>query len=137
MFCCFEHYVIFNNGNGTTATEQTVDLSASSNICWEYSGTSSKYGVTVNSSCTTAVETPTEDNWSLYPNPTRTTVMFNLPENTKIVTVTSALGTQLNLQIPSTQLNAELDLSSYPSGIYYITLCTKDGVRQTKSVVKM
>ena len=130
-------YVIFNNGNGTTATEQTVDLSASSNICWEYSGTSSKYGVTVNSSCTTAVETPTEDNWSLYPNPTRTTVKFNLPENTKIVTVTSALGTQLNLQIPTTQLNAELDLSSYPSGIYYITLCTKDGVRQTKSVVKM
>ena len=129
-------YVIFNNGNGTTATEQTIDLSTSSNICWIYSGTS-KYTVTVDPGCVTEVEAPAINDWNLYPNPTRSKVQFSLPENVNRVTVTSALGTQMKLQIPTIQSNGELDLSSFPSGIYYITLWTKEGTRQTKPVVKM
>ena len=129
-------YVIFNNGNGTTATEQTVDLSTSTNICWIYAG-SNKYTVTIDQSCLTDVETPAANDWNLYPNPTRNKIQFSLPENANRMTVTSALGTQIKLQIPVTQSNGELDLSTYPSGIYYITIWSKDGTRQTKPVVKM
>ena len=130
-------YVIFNNGNGTTSTEQTVDLSTSGNICWEYSGTSSKYNATVNSSCTTAVENPTEDSWNLYPNPTNNITRFSIPDNTTNVTVMTVLGKQLKVAIPLNQPQAEVDLSNYPSGVYYVTIWSKDGLRRTKSVVKM
>ncbi|MEI6554998.1 MAG: alpha-amylase family glycosyl hydrolase [Paludibacter sp.] len=129
-------FIIFNNGNGTTATEQTIDLSTSTNICWVYSG-SNKYTVTVDQSCITEVETPVVDEWNLYPNPTNNKVQFTLPENTRNITVMSALGRQLKLENTANQTKAEIDLSNYPSGIYYVTIWNKDGVKRTKPVVKM
>ena len=129
-------YIIFNNGNGTTATEQTVDLSTSSNVCWIYSGTN-KYTATIDPTCVTNVENAVLDTWNLYPNPTRNKVRFNLPENATNVTLTSALGTQLIIGKSINHSTGEIDLSTYPSGVYYITVWNKEGIKQTKSIVKI
>lgn len=124
---------VFNNGSD----QQTVDLSASASTCWDYSGTATPYSATVVVCQPTDVENATADAWDLYPNPTRGNVQFSIPANASKITVTSALGAQMQVQSSIVDEKAELNLSSYPAGIYYITVWTKEGSKQTKAVVKM
>jgi hypothetical protein len=130
--------IVFNN-NAASGTLQTIDLSASGSTCWDAGVLSGgKYTAVINATCgVSAVETPEMETWKLYPNPTKGKVQISLPENANKITVTSALGMQINVPTPTSQINSEIDLSAYSSGIYYITVCTKDGSKLTKPVVKM
>jgi hypothetical protein len=58
---------------------------------------------------------------SLYPNPANTTVRIELPEFTagKII-LTNSLGTEL-MQVDAPSETSELDLTSYPEGIYLVS----------------
>lgn len=125
--------VVFNN----RGTEQTVDLSTATDICWVYgAATGTKYAATVVDCATTSVETVTEDIWKLYPNPTRDRIHFAIPINTSKIVVTSVLGKQINIEVSVVEGNAEINLSSYPAGVYYISVWNKEGYKQTRAIIK-
>jgi len=131
--------IVFNNNN---LNQQTKDLSASASTCWE-SGSSTISGINtlydaVASSCSgTNVDNPIEEAWNLYPNPTHDRVHFTIPANTSKISVTSALGGKLNVKTTTVKENAEIDLSSYAAGIYFITVHNQNGLKETKTIVKM
>jgi alpha-amylase len=126
--------VVFNN----RSTEQTVDLSTAADICWEAGiATGTKYAVSVVACPTAEVKNATADNWKLYPNPTKDRINFNYPINSNKIVVTSSLGKQLKIDVTRLDGNAEINLSQYPAGIYYITLWNNEGFKQTKSIVKL
>lgn len=129
--------IVFNNGVATAAGQQTEDLSTSASTCWDYSGAASPYSANVVSCPANDVESTTEDAWNLYPNPTRENVQFNIPVNTSKITIISSLGVEIPVSSSIVAEKATLNLSSYPAGIYYITVWNNDGSKQTKAVVKM
>lgn len=128
--------VIFNNNNNK---EQTIDLSTSEDICWIYgsvastSGGVTKYNADVNASCATAVETIPADSWRIYPNPTTGKLNLNVPDNVNKVVITSLVGAKVGeMELKSKQI----DISSYPSGMYIITIFDENGAASTKPLMK-
>lgn len=126
--------VIFNNNN----REQTYDLSTSSNICWIYGNSSQegenlKYDVVVDNSCITSVKNPQSTLWSLYPNPSKGIVNIGLESGVKRVEVISVLGSKV---LSIDQNVNQLDLTGYPSGLYYISVTDVDGNKLTKALFK-
>jgi len=131
--------IVFNNNN---LSQQTKDLSATASTCWEYgtstiSGNNTIYDAVASTCPGTNIENPIEEAWNLYPNPTHNRIHFTLPVNTSKISITSALGTKLVLKATTADEKAEMDLSSYPTGVYYITVYTKNGLKETKAIVKM
>jgi len=128
--------VVFNNG-ASSSTQQTVDLFASADMCWDAGTmTGGKY---------TAIEVPCpslwlgdqpEVNWSIFPNPTQGLVTITVPENFREVSVSSATGQVLRINPIWISSACQFDLSGYPSGVYYMTLSGPDGSRATKMVMK-
>jgi alpha-amylase len=130
--------VVFNNGVGTSPA-QTVDLSATANTCWDAGALSNgKYLATVVICPPTSVdEAITDESWRFYPNPTHDKVFVTVPNGVKEITVFSAMGSQLFVKpISAPTSSYMIDLSSYPSGLYYITLSSNNGKRLSKAVMK-
>jgi alpha-amylase len=126
--------IVFNNGTGSS---QTLDLSASTYTCWDAGPLSgSKYTATETTCLFTGIDNPNADKWSIYPNPTHDLIYFNLPTGYENVTVTSALGKSLLVKPTLTSGSGQIDLSGYPSGVYYISLSGPNGKRVTKAVMK-
>ncbi|VBB48361.1 putative Alpha amylase catalytic domain / Fn3-associated multi-domain protein [uncultured Paludibacter sp.] len=127
--------VIFNNAN---KGEQTVDLSTTDNICWNVGSVAAtspnvKYNADVDASCVTAVEKIPADNWKIYPNPTSGILHLDLPETVNKVVISSVLGAKIKeLEVMSKQI----DISSYPSGMYFITISDNNGAVSTKPIMK-
>jgi len=131
--------IVFNNNN---LSQQTKDLSASASTCWEYgtstiSGNNTLYDAMVTTCPGTDVDNPIEDTWNLYPNPTRDLIHFKIPVNTSNISITSALGVKLIFKTKTADETLEMDISTYPTGIYYITVYNKNGLKETKAIVKM
>jgi alpha-amylase len=128
--------VVFNNGS-TTSMQQTVDLFASEDKCWD-AGTLSggKYTAIEVPFPTTGLNYPEEPGWTIYPNPTHDRVQFTAPDNLRDVTVTSVLGSQLAIKPNWVSNTCQIDFSGYPAGVYYITLSRLNGTRITKTVMK-
>ncbi|MEI6747812.1 MAG: starch-binding protein [Bacteroidales bacterium] len=128
--------VVFNNGS-TTSNQQTVDLSTSTDKCWD-AGTlvSGKYTANEVVCPSIGIEDPEDLSWNIYPNPTRDRVQFSFSGYIKDLTVTSVIGHQLTIKPVWTPNSCMIDLSDYPSGVYYITLYRSNGVRITKPVMK-
>jgi hypothetical protein len=126
--------VIFNNNNNN---EQTYDLTASSNICW-ISGNSTPEGANIKYTvsvvdCATSVKNLNLISWRLYPNPSNGIVNIDLENNVKRVEVISVLGTK----VLSIEQNVnQLDLTAYPSGLYYISVTDVEGNKLSKALYK-
>jgi len=128
--------VVFNNG-ATSSTQQTVDLSASDNKCWDAGPLVSGKYTAVEVTCpSVGIETPEEISWNMYPNPTHDVVNITMPDNLRIVTVTSVLGRHLDINTVLTGNTYRFDFSGYPSGVYYITFSGLNGTRVSKTVIK-
>jgi hypothetical protein len=128
--------VVFNNGS-TSSMQQTVDLFADEDKCWD-SGvlTGGKYTAIEVPCPSIGLEDQPEADWSIFPNPTQGLVNLTAPGKYTEVSVSSASGRLLMIKPVWTSNNCQLDLSGYPSGVYYITLSGSDGSRATKMVLK-
>lgn len=127
--------VIFNNNN---KGEQTVDLTTSSNICWKYGSIATttpnvKYNADV-VECSSGIGEISAENWRIFPNPTYGKLYFELPENINTVTVTSLLGEKIKETKAS--VSKQIDLTSYPTGMYFITISDSNGAISTKPIMK-
>jgi alpha-amylase len=125
--------VIFNNG----ASAQTVDLNTSTDKCWDAGLKSGANYTAIETACLfTGVDNKAESNWRIYPNPTHDLIYFNMPAGLDEVTLTSAVGKKLPVKPILTSGSSQIDLSGYPSGVYYISLTGPNGNRVTKAVMK-
>jgi len=128
--------IVFNSGVGTSPP-QTVDLSASTDMCWDAGPMSGgKYTATVVTCPQTAVEDNPSADWTVNPNPTTGVVRFIAPSGMNTATLTSTLGTQIPIKAVWNSNNCTIDLSANPSGVYYLTLTGPSGKRTTKAIVK-
>lgn len=128
--------VIFNNSNNK---EQTVDLSTTGNICWKFGSVAStaggitKYNADVDANCNSAVQKIAADSWRIYPNPTNGKLNFDVPENVNKVVITSTIGTKVGEMELKTK---QMDITSYPSGMYFVTIFDENGIVATKPLMK-
>ncbi|MBK7212207.1 MAG: starch-binding protein [Bacteroidales bacterium] len=128
--------VVFNNGS-TSAMQQTVDLSTSTDKCWEAGNLSGgKYLANEVNCPNVGMEDPSSLEWNIYPNPTNGQVFFSLPDFVNRVTVSSALGQELDLRTVQVLNAGSIDLSGYPSGMYTISFYRTDGTKVNKRVMK-
>lgn len=128
--------VVFNNG-ATSSTQQTVDLSASADKCWDAGPLVSGKYTAIEVPCpSVGIENPTDIRWNIYPNPTHDMVNLTVPDNFRIVSITNVLGHQLPFKPTWKSNTCRIDLSDYPSGVYYITLSGISGRSVTKAVLK-
>lgn len=75
-----------------------------------------------------------------YPNPSRgiTRLALNLPgDNTYKIRISNTIGRVIRVHElgPAEKMEVELDLSSYPSGIYFYSLLVNDKTIETKRLV--
>ncbi len=78
-----------------------------------------------------------ELNFAIYPNPTKGTVTISsLDETVGSVSITSVFG-ELIFESTDFQQKWELDLSSYPSGVYFVTVVSENRLQSTKKLVKL
>ena len=73
---------------------------------------------------------------NIYPNPSNGQVFVTVPNGVNNISVVSPMGSQLPVKPVWTSNVCQIDLSAYPSGMYYIILTTQDGSRTSKSVMK-
>jgi hypothetical protein len=128
--------VVFNNG-AASGIQQTVDLSASADKCWDAGPLSGGKYTAIEVTCPTVGIADAENfRWNIFPNPTPGLIRFNVPERLMNVTVASAAGRQLAVKPILTASVCQIDLSTYPAGVYYITLTMLNGTRESTAVVK-
>lgn len=72
----------------------------------------------------------------IYPNPTASSVQIDLNRAVKEITLYNMLGEAIHTISAKQSLKYQLDLSSYPSGIYFIAIKDDQSRIQTKRVVK-
>lgn len=75
-----------------------------------------------------------------YPNPSTgiTRLALNLPgDNTYKIRISNTIGRVIRVHElgPAEKMNLELDLSSYPSGVYFYSLLVNDKTVETKRLV--
>lgn len=124
--------IVFNNATGATATEQTVDLSANSNICWQAIG-SNKYAAEVVNCSSTGINSKQENQISIYPNPAID--ILRIESNVKLlgIRIFDNLG---RTQLTNTGSDNQMNVSSLKAGLYYLQLETVSGQKQTHKIIK-
>ncbi|MCX6266342.1 MAG: alpha-amylase family glycosyl hydrolase [Bacteroidetes bacterium] len=128
--------VVFNNG-ATSGIEQTVDLFTTTDMCWDAGPMSGgKYTATEVACPSVGMNDPANIRLNISPNPTHGQIHITVPGGIRGVTVTSVMGRKLDIEPKWTGDACQIDLSCYPSGVYYITLSGVNGFRVTKAVVK-
>ena len=123
--------IVFNNSSGATATEQTIDLSASSNICWQAIG-SNKYAVEEVNCTGTNIDSKYENKINIYPNPTRDILRINTTEQIQNVWLFDSMGRTYHLKMNNNNL---IDLKSIKAGMYFLQFETSMGIK-TQKVIK-
>lgn len=128
--------IVFNNGS-TSSMQQTVDLSAAADKCWE-AGTMSGGKYTANEvTCPgVGVDMPENSGWMVSPNPTNGIVRITLPENEWKVSVTTVLGKIIYKSNEQATNALNLDMTGYPAGVYCVTIQNNKGERFTKTIIK-
>ena len=124
--------IVFNNATGATATEQTVDLSANSNICWQAIG-SNKYAVEAVNCPGTGIDTHFQNQISIYPNPTNDILKISSIEPIIRLRLFDNLGRTYQL---NAVVNNVLDISLINSGLYYLQIETEKGHKETHKIIK-
>lgn len=120
--------IVFNNA----ATEQTIDLSANANICWQAIG-SNKYAVEVVNCPGNSVNNQLENQISIYPNPTSDVLKINSSEQLVNVRLFDNLGRIYQL---NNIINNEFDMHAIKAGMYYLQIETINGRKETHKIIK-
>ncbi len=126
--------LLFNNG-ASTGTLQTVDLTTSSNACWDAlttTDTEGKYNVSLNTACTpTAIAENTASTVRCYPNPASTEMYIASEDAIKNVSIQDINGKQI-----WSDKSSVVDVSHFPSGLYVIQVDTENGDRFIEKMIK-
>lgn len=78
-----------------------------------------------------------QSKFTIYPNPTKGTVIISsLDETIGKIWITSVFG-ELIFESADFQQKWELDLSNYPSGVYFVTVQSENRLQSTKKLVKL
>lgn len=123
--------IVFNNGAATAI--QTIDLSTSSDMCWDAGALSGgKYLATEVICLGTGVKDPARNKLEIYPNPSHGQVIIetNQKGQVSVYNLQGKLLFQKDLEI-STE---NLDLSSFGKGIFMLRFDSKEG-RSFKRVI--
>ncbi len=128
--------IVFNNG-ASSGTQQTVDLFASDNTCWEAGSlVNGKYTANEVTCPTVGIADPGKPLWRAYPNPAGDRLTVEAPGAFTNLRVVADSGVEMKVEATFSGGIFNLDLSAYPKGIYYITLSDPQGNRTTQAVVK-
>ena len=125
--------IVYNNATGATATEQTIDLSANSNICWQAIG-SNKYAVEVVNCSGTGIDSQSENQISVYPNPTSDILTINSRAQLHTIRLFDNMGRMYQV---NTLSNNKLDFRSIKAGMYYLQIETMNGQQETHKIIKI
>ncbi|MEI8280420.1 MAG: T9SS type A sorting domain-containing protein, partial [Bacteroidota bacterium] len=94
--------------------------------------------VVVDASGVNSTDNPSGD-FTVYPNPAKTTINFSFTEPTMqvyYVTIVNSLGRTMCM-LPRPQLANGIDISHYPAGVYFVQLTDeKTKVTITRQFVK-
>ncbi len=124
--------IVFNNGSASAPTEQTIDLAANSDICWQAIG-SNKYGVEEVSCPSNGVDNHFENQISIYPNPISNVFRINTAEQVQKVQLFDNLGRMQPIKDNSDNI---FDISSINAGMYFLQIETVNGRKETHKIVK-
>jgi alpha-amylase len=128
--------VVFNNG-ATTGIQQTVDLFTSEDKCWDAGPMSGGKYTALEAPCpTVGVGEKSNHQFRVFPNPTQGIVYCLSGEKIDRLTVTSIVGDPVPAIIERFDGGGSVDLSDYPSGVYYLEIVDIKGNRTVKPVVK-
>lgn len=126
--------IVFNNGTGS---QQTIDLFASEETCWEAGDlVGGKYSANVVACPGVGIVSPSGNELSVYPNPTNKLIIVRSSKQFSEVEVSSAIGKLIDKRSVEPSNYIEFDLSGYPSGMYFVVITDTDGNRQVKKVFK-
>lgn len=84
----------------------------------------------------TSVNPNIENRFRVFPNPFTSSVTFENLQNSKQLVVSNLIGQQLFTITLSGQNSFELNTSSFPSGIYLVTLINQSGEKVVRKIVK-
>jgi len=124
--------IVFNNASGATPTEQTLDLSANSSICWQAIG-SNKYAAEVVNCAGTGINLKYENQIGIYPNPVSNVLKINSTDQLRSLRLFDSMGRVYHL---NTNNDNSLDISSINSGMYYLQIETINGRKETHKIIK-
>jgi len=124
--------VVFNNASGATATEQTIDLSTNSSICWQAIG-SNKYAVEEVNCSGTAIDRHFKSEISIYPNPVNNVLKINTTEQLLSIRLFDNLGRINHYRLSK---DNEIDISLIKNGMYYLQIETANGRQEIHKIVK-
>ena len=128
--------VVVNNG-ASSGTLQTVDLSTSTDICWDLSSTpnsSGKYTATENTTCgaqTSTVESKRDAGLNIYPTIITDAMTLSADKQIVSVTVNNLLGGEV-INTTSTSIPT----SSLAKGIYLVKVMFADSSTEVRRIVK-
>lgn len=133
--------VVINNGS-TTNTKQTIDLTTSSDICWDLSSTtntSGKYTASVSSTCGATSKTIRMDlaatdktnEFSVYPNPVDDVLHILSNKDIYQVVMYNLYGKEV-LKTDQTSII----MSAFASGTYIVKVIFSDKSSELRKVVK-
>jgi alpha-amylase len=126
--------VVFNNGVGPSP-QQTVDLFASKDMCWEAGALSSgKYLATEVICINTGVKDLTQNNLGIYPNPSQGQLTIETKQKGQVAIYN--LQGKLLLQKNLENASENIDLSAFGKGVYMLRFEGKEGRSFRKVVVE-
>lgn len=128
--------VVFNNG-AATGMQQTVDLFTSEDKCWDAGPMSGGKYTAIEVPCpTVGVGEPNDLRIRVWPNPTKDVVYFVSGKAIERITVHTVYGTTLPVVMEKYSEGGMMNLSGYPSGVYYFEIVDIKGNRTVRPVVK-
>jgi len=122
------HNILFNSGNSQYCNGEIARQNIINNFGWIISDAGR------DPNCSTGVSSLEEDIFTLYPNPTTNNVNVNM-QTPATYTITDINGKELqkgNLM----QGDNTLDISEFPSGVYFVKMQTESGSAVRKMVVE-
>ena len=127
--------VVYNNSNLTNATANTISVIVNNNGCT----TTDTVVITVTNDISIS-EALNNVNVSIYPNPNngRFTMAINGFEGNFSMEIVNIAGQVIyTQQVEATSsFTTDIDVSKFATGVYYIKLSNKDGVKINKLIIK-
>lgn len=122
---------VINNGVASGG-EQTVDLTTTGNICWTAGSlTSGKYAVTVDATCSSAINEVEAKHLSIYPNPTQNVLSIDTEDQVSQVVIESLSGS-----VVKTSSDLKVNVSDLPAGMFLVKVVYVDNTVQTSKFIK-
>lgn len=131
---------VYGNGTATTANEYSyVDTSDITNtpVYYRLKQVDMDGSIVLSDICMVSLTTTnnhsTAKNFGMFPNPTSGIITITNPELIQEVRITGLLGNDIYYGF---NVHNIIDLSSIPSGIYFVTILAKSGQIVTKKILK-